>query len=90
MTTKKAVQIVEMLLEKKTSLKRDLAKSENDWGNDIVGSFIQTELTSLTNEIAWLQILKKEIAPDCKHPKEDIDLDPSTKKPYCVACNWGL
>ena len=88
MTSKKVVQIVEMLLEKKTSLKRDLSKPENNWGNDIVGSFIQTELTSLTNEIAWLQILKKEIAPDCKHPPEMHDQCKGQK--YCMACNMDL
>ena len=51
MTSKKTLQIVEMFLEKKISLKQDLSRPENNWGNDIVGNFIQVELTSLTNEI---------------------------------------
>ena len=89
MTTKKAVQIVEMLLVNKTNLKNDLCKPENNWGNNVVGSFVQTELTSLTNEIAWLQILKKEIAPDCKHPKKMRDRTPDGQW-YCMACNMDL
>ena len=88
MTTKKAVQIVEMLLEKKTSLKQDLSKPENDWGTGITARMVQTELTSLTNEIAWLQILKKEIAPDCKHPPEMHDQCKGQK--YCMNCNMDL
>ena len=88
MTTKKTVQIVEMLLGKKTSLKRDLSKPENNWGNDVVGSFVQTELTSLTNEIEWLKILKKEIAPACKHPLEMHDMCEGQK--YCMDCNMDL
>ena len=88
MTSKKAVQIVEMLLEKKTNLKRDLSRPENNWENYVVGSFVQAELTSLTNEIAWLQILKEEIAPDCKHPPEMRDVCKGQK--YCMACNMDL
>jgi len=88
MTSKKAVQILKMLLEKKMNLKRDLSKPENNWGNGIVGSTVQIQLTSLTNEIAWLQILKKETAPDCKHPPEMHDMCKGQK--YCMDCNMDL
>jgi len=37
-----------------------------------------------------LQKIRKELVPNCKHPKKDRDLDPSTRKPYCMACNWDL
>jgi hypothetical protein len=74
MTSKKAVQIVEMLLEKKRVLKRDLEKPENNWGHDIAWSVVQKQLTSLSNEIGWLQILKKEIAPPYNHPKKMQDI----------------
>lgn len=88
MTSKKAVQIVEMLLEKKTSLKQDLSKPENNWGTGVAGQLVQSELESLTNEIRWLEILKKEIAPDCKHPSEMHDVSKGQK--YCMACNMDL
>jgi len=67
MTNKKAFKIVEMLLEKKTALKRDLQKPENNWGNDIAWSMVQTHLISLTNEIDWLLILKEELNTNCKN-----------------------
>lgn len=88
MTTKKAVKIVEMLLEKKTGLREDLEKPENNWGNDVASGLVQVQITSLTNEIAWLKILKKGIAPDCKHPKKYQD---RTKDQwYCMNCNLDL
>ena len=89
MTNKKSVKIVEMLFEKKTGLKQDLAKLENNWGDGIVGGLIQTELTSLTNEIEWLKILKKEIVPNCKHPKKMQDRTPDGQW-YCMNCNLHL
>lgn len=88
MTSKKVIKILDILLEKKTSLKQDLSQPENNWGTGIAGSLVQTELTSLGNEIEWLKILKKEIAPDCKHPPEMHDVCKGQK--YCVACNMDL
>ena len=88
MTSKKTVQIVDMFLEKKTNLKQDLSKPENNWGNNIVSNLIQIELTSLTNEIGWLKILKMEIAPNCKHPTKMHDMCKDQK--YCMNCNMDL
>ncbi|MGI0045936.1 MAG: hypothetical protein ACREBB_01925 [Nitrosotalea sp.] len=88
MTTKKAVEIVEMLLDIKSRIKRNLEKPENNWGTDSVGQFVQREVTNLTNEIDWLQTLKKEIAPDCKHPPEMHDMCGDQK--YCMNCNIDL
>lgn len=88
MTTKKAVQIVEMLLEAKIQTKQNLEKPENDWGVDVVSRLVQKEITSLSNEIGWLKILKKEIAPACKHPKKMQDICEGQK--YCMNCNMDL
>jgi len=88
MTSKKAVQIVEMLLERKIRHKQDLEKPENDWGTDAVGRLVQTKITSLSNEIGWLQALKKEMAPQCKHPKKMQDMCKGQK--YCMNCNMDL
>lgn len=88
MTVKKAIQILDMLLEKKTSLKQDLSRPENNWGIGVAGSLVQVELTSLSNEIEWLKILKKEIAPDCKHPQEMHDVCKGQK--YCMNCNMDI
>lgn len=89
MTTKKAGKIVEMLLENKTSLKEDLEKPENNWGNDVASSLVQVQITSLTNEIKWLKTLKQEIAPYCKHPKRLRDKTRDGTL-YCMGCNLDL
>ena len=88
MTTKKAVQIVEMLLDIKTRYKQNLEKPENSWGTDSFGKFIQGEITNLSNEIGWLNLLKKEIAPYCKHPRKMHDISGGQK--YCMNCNMDL
>ena len=89
MTTKKAVKIVKMFLEKKSDLKQVLSNPENNWGDNSAGRLVQEFITSLTNEIEWLKILKKEIAPNCKHPKKmrDRTLDGQW---YCMNCNLDL
>lgn len=88
MTTKKAVKIVEMLLDIKIRIKQNLEKPENNWGTDSVGQLVQRDITNLTNEIGWLQTLKKEIAPSCKHPKKMHDMCGGQK--YCMNCNMDL
>lgn len=35
-----------------------------------------------------LKLIKKEIVPNCKHPKKMQDMCGSQK--YCMACNWDL
>lgn len=88
MTTKKSIQIVEMLLERKTNLKADLSKPKNNWGDGIVGEFIECELESLTNEIKMLNLLKNEISPQCEHLTEMHDTCKGQK--YCMNCNMDL
>ena len=88
MTTKNAVEIVEMLLDTKTRFKANLERPENNWGTDVVGRFVQGEIRNLANEIGWLQLLKKEIAPLCKHPKRMQDICRDQK--YCMNCNMDL
>lgn len=87
MTSKKAVKIVEMLLEKKISLRRGLTKPENKWP-DMTGKIVHDLQTSLGREIDWLKLLKKEIAPPCKHPKKMHDMCGGQK--YCMNCNMDL
>lgn len=43
----------------------------------------------IKHEMEWLKILKKEIAPNCKHPKKLRDVDPDGN-PYCMGCNLDL
>ncbi len=88
MTTKKGVEIVEKLLDFKTKFKQNLEKPENNWGTDSFGKFVQGEISNLANEIGWLQMLKNEIAPPCKHPSEMQDECGGQR--YCMDCNMDL
>jgi hypothetical protein len=88
MTTKKAVEIVTMLLDIKTRFKQNLEKPENNWGTDSFRKFVQGQITNLSNEIGWLNLLKKEIAPPCKHQKKMHDTCGGQK--YCMNCNMDL
>lgn len=93
MTFTKAIQILDYLIKKKTEREADFLDPKHSWNQSnekilkdtisIISGFMQDEINSL-------QIVRSQIVPDCKHPKEDIDLDPETKKPYCMACNWDL
>jgi len=88
MTTKKAVQIVDMFIEKKSKLKADLQRPENNWGHGVAAEMVASDIERLTREVDWLNVLRKEIAPDCKHPKEMHDICEGQK--YCTGCNMDL
>jgi len=93
MTVKKVIQIVDYLIKRKTERKSDFLDPKHSWNQSnekilkdiisIISGFMQEEINSL-------EMVRNQIVPDCKHPKEDIDLDPETKQPYCMGCNLDL
>lgn len=90
MTVKKAIQILDWWIDHK---QKTIEKLRKDWNIDDINKTTGTEkiiFDAEKTEISNLEVIKKELVPDCKHPKEDIDLDPETKKPYCMACNLDL
>jgi len=88
MTTKKAVQIVDMFIENRTKHIADLQRPENDWGYGIASEMVKHDIERMMHEIGWFKILRKEIAPPCKHPKKMHDICEGRK--YCMACNMDL
>jgi hypothetical protein len=91
MTTKKAIQILDWILNNKTKTIEELYKPNIiDSKYDLSENLYRTLLKIAETDIYNLEVVKKQLVPDCTHPKEDIDLDPETKKPYCTACNWDL
>lgn len=92
MTFKKAVQMLEEFVRIKTRYRDDMANPYSSWntGWEPVRILAKEMVDETSREIEVLEIIKQEIVPNCKHPKEDRDLDPSTRKPYCTACNWDL
>ena len=91
MTVKKAIEILDWMLNNKTKtveefLKPEIIKAKSEIGTDLYRTILHVTETDIYN----LNALKEQLVPDCKHPKEDRDLDPETKKPYCMACNLDL
>lgn len=88
MTTKKAVQIIDKFIENRTEHIIDLQRPENNWGHGITAEMVKHDITRMTHEIDVFKILRKEIAPSCKHPKEMHDVCEGQK--YCTVCNMDL
>jgi len=89
MTVKNAIKILDFVIQNKTKMKEGFLKK--DWGKEsMVLGVVSSVLKCIDTDLYNLEVIKKQLVPDCKHPKEDIDLDPETKKPYCMACNWDL
>ncbi len=88
MTTKKAVRIVDEFIENRTKHIADLQRPEHNWGNGITAQMIKHDIKHMTYEIGVFKILRKEIAPNCKHPKKMHDICKGQK--YCMNCNMDL
>jgi hypothetical protein len=88
MTSKKAVRIVDKFIENRTKHIAELQRPENNWGCGIAATMVNQDIERMTHEISVFKILRKEIAPDCKHPKEMHDICKGQK--YCMNCNMDL
>ena len=84
--------MLEEFVRIKTRYRDDMANPYSSWntGWEPVRKLAKGMVDETSREIEVLEIIKQEIIPNCKHPKKDRDLDPSTRKPYCTACNWDL
>lgn len=91
MTTKKAIKILDWLIEQQTNRAEGFVDSKHSWnqGSDCIGDLAKSLADSIQNEIQVLQILRKEIVPDCKHPKKMQDVDANGNR-YCMNCNMDL
>lgn len=88
MTSKKAVQIIDRFIENRIQHIADLQTPEHSWGNGITAKMVEQDIERMTREISWFNILRKEIVPNCKHPKEMHDICKGQK--YCMICNMDL
>lgn len=91
MTVKKAIKILDWLIEQQTSRVEGFADPSRLWNqdNDMMRDFVKSMSDSIQNEIQVLQILRKEIVPNCKHPKKMQDVE-ANKNRYCMNCNMDL
>ena len=87
MTVQKALKIIELWIEQKKSGIKKLEK-EWDFTDDSHGmgkSLLNIDKTIIEN----LELLKKELIPNCKHPKKMRDKTANGQW-YCMNCNFDL
>ncbi len=87
MTLQKAIKIVDWWINQK---KDGMKKLEKEWNytNDSHGVG-KTLLDMDKTIIANLEIIRKELVPNCKHPKKMRDRT-SDGQWYCMSCNSDL
>lgn len=91
MTVKNAIKLLEYYAEKKEEMKMDLLDRNKPWnyGEINLFSLSKSMAGSIEVDLVFLNEIKKQIKPDCKHPKKFHDRD-SNGNTYCMGCNLDL
>ncbi|WP_268544013.1 hypothetical protein [Candidatus Nitrosotenuis cloacae] len=89
MTVKNAVLILNLMIACKTRVKKELCEpgilnAKSDLSADI---YLLLQTVSQI-DIDNLEILRKQLVPECRHPKKMHDICKGQK--YCKACNADL
>ena len=87
MTLKKALKMIDWWIGQKKS---GIAKLEKEWdftddSHSIGKSLLNVDKTIIEN----LELLRKELVPNCKHPKKMRDKT-ADGQGYCMNCNFDL
>ena len=87
MTVKKAIKILDWWIDHK---KQGMEKFQKKWehSDDTYGltkTLLDSDKTLITN----LELIRKELVPNCKHPKKMRDRT-SDGQWYCMNCNLDL
>ena len=86
MTIQKAISILDWWIDQK---KRGMEKLKKEWNySDDTHGIAKTLLDADTTIIANLDLIRKELVPNCKHPKKMHDTCQGQK--YCMTCNMDL
>ena len=90
MTTKKAIEILDWILNNKTKTKKEFYEPEIlNAKYETSANLYRTLLQIAETDIHNLQAVKEQLVIKCKHPKKLRDVDPDGKL-YCVGCNLDL
>jgi len=89
MTVKKAIEILDWILNNKTKTieefyKPNIIDSKYDLSENLYRTLLEIAKTDVYN----IQVVKKQLVPDCKHPPEMHDICEGQK--YCMNCNMDL
>jgi len=91
MTVKKAIKILDWLIEIETNRAEGFVDPKHSWnhGFDCMRGLGEIFANSKKKDIEVLQILRKELVPKCNHPKKMQDVDSNGNR-YCMDCNLDL
>jgi len=87
MSVKKAIKILDWWIDQKKhgmkKLQNEWTDSENDY--DVTRTLLSVDKTIVAN----LETIRSELIPNCKHPMNMQDMDPTGHR-YCMNCNLDL
>lgn len=84
MTVKSAIEIIDWLIANKREAIKGMDLNNYESIRDLAGGFIEMVKRGIIN----LEDVKKELVPNCKHPKKMRDK--CGKQEYCMSCNWDF
>ena len=72
MTLQKAIKILDILIEQETILAKGMTDPAKPWNADFdcMRDLAKTLASNMEHQTMALQLVKDEIIPKCKHPKE--------------------
>jgi len=91
MTKKNAIKILDIYIERNNKLANGLLDPTQPWNDsfDFIKRLVET-LSDLTkDDTKVLELIKKQLQTNCKHPKKMRDKDPEGQW-YCMDCNQDL
>ena len=91
MTVKKALDMLDFLIEYEKKIQDAMADPTKSWntGNDNIRYLAKTLSDSHRDNVRILNGIKKELVPNCKHPKKMRDRTADGQW-YCMNCNSDL
>ena len=91
MTVKKALELLNYYSEKKVEIKNGFLDRNKSWNHGEISLYPLSQAISqmIESDLIFLEGIKKQIKPNCLHPKEFQDIDPDGNL-YCMDCNLDL
>jgi len=88
MVSKKAISLLDLLLQGDIKLRDGMRDPSKSWNSehDAFHSLVQTWIGLLDDNVKILEAIQKELHVNCKHPKKMRDTT-SDGQEYCMNCN---
>jgi len=87
MSVKIAIEIIDKLIEGHLRCSKSMREKTKDW-TDQPGNLARAIAEVQEDIVKALIVIKKNIQPNCKHPKKMRDGKPGER--YCMNCNLDM